>query len=151
MLRCRVPGQLLSPSELSGHFDAILPAIEVVETRLADWKTAPPLAQLADMQSHGALVLGEPAALDVSSLDLRQVEARLEFDGQVVAQRRGGNPAAEVWRMLAHLALHCEQRRMPLTPGQIVTTGSCTGMLFAPVGSHVSANVMGIGRVALQF
>ena len=48
----------LGAHELQQAIDAVLPVIEVVETRLADWRQADPLAQLADLQSHGALVLG---------------------------------------------------------------------------------------------
>ncbi|MEO7390907.1 MAG: hypothetical protein ABIU58_01955, partial [Ramlibacter sp.] len=70
--------------------------IEVVETRLADWRDSPPLAQLADLQSHGALVLGAPSSMPLLQLDLRTVQAYLAFDGQPVASTRGANPGADV-------------------------------------------------------
>jgi 2-keto-4-pentenoate hydratase len=35
--------------------------------------------------------------------------------------------------------------------GQIVTTGSCTGMLFAPAGAQVQARLQDIGDVSLAF
>ena len=131
--------------------DAVLPAIEVVETRLADWRDSDALAQMADLQSHGALVVGEPSAMRLEKLDLRSVQAYLAFDGQPVASTRGANPAGDIWRLLGWLAWHCAQRGQPLRAGQIVTTGSCTGMLFAPEGAHVQAQLEGIGRVELRF
>ncbi|MEO5670985.1 MAG: fumarylacetoacetate hydrolase family protein [Ramlibacter sp.] len=131
--------------------DTVLPAIEVVETRLADWRGSPPLAQLADLQSHGALVLGTPSSISLGQLDLRNVQAYLAFDGQPVASTRGANPAADIWRLLGWLAWHCVQRGNPLRAGQVVTTGSCTGMLFAPEGAHVQAQLDGIGLVELSF
>ena len=139
------------PAMLHAAIDSVLPVIEVVETRLADWRQSDPLAQLADLQSHGALVLGAPSALSAAGLDLRTVQAYLAFDGQPVASTRGANPAADIWRLLGWLAWHCAQRGQPLRAGQIVTTGSCTGMLFAPEGAHVQAELAGIGRVELQF
>lgn len=142
---------LLSPAELAAAVDAVLPAIEVVETRLADWAGSDALAQLADLQSHGALVLGAASAFSPAQLDLRTLQAHLTFNGKVAASTTGGNPAADVWRMLAWLAQHCAQRGHPLRAGQIVTTGSCTGMLFAPEGAAVVAELAGIGRVELQF
>lgn len=84
-------------------------------------------------------------------LDLREVQACLAFDGQPVASTRGANPAGDVWRLLGWLAWHCAQRGQPLRAGQVITTGSCTGMLFAPEGSHVQAQLAGIGMVELQF
>jgi 2-keto-4-pentenoate hydratase len=129
----------------------VLPVIEVVETRLADWRDSPLLAQLADLQSHGGLVLGAARALSPAELDLRTVEAYLAFDGQPVASTRGANPAGDIWRLLGWLARHCAQRGQPLRAGQVVTTGSCTGMLFAPEGAHVQAQLAGIGLVELRF
>lgn len=129
---------------------AVLPVIEVVETRLADWRDSAPLAQMADLQSHGALVVGAPAQMNPADLDLRNVEAYLAFDGQPVASTRGANPAGDVWRLLGWLAWHCAQRGHPLRAGQVITTGSCTGMLFAPEGARVQAQLAGIGMVELQ-
>lgn len=131
--------------------EAVLPAIEVVETRLADWRDSAPLAQLADLQSHGALVVGAASMCKPAEMDLRSVEAYLAFDGQPVASTRGANPAADIWRLLGWLAWHCAQRGQPLRAGQIVTTGSCTGVLFAPEGAHVQGQLAGIGLVELRF
>jgi 2-keto-4-pentenoate hydratase len=142
---------LLGPEALAAAFDAVLPAVEVVETRLADWRTAAPLALLADLQSHGALVLGEPMAMPPLRPDLLTLQATLEFDGRTVAETCGGNPAQDVWRLLGWLIGHCAQRGAPLRAGQFVTTGSCTGMLFAPQGTLVQARLTGFGGVMLRF
>ncbi len=144
-------GKLLSQQQLAAAFDAVLPVMEVVETRLANWSEASPLAKLADLQSHGALVMGAPSAFEPAELNLETIEASLSFDGKLMANTRGANPAKDLWRMLAWLALHCEQRGHPLRAGQIVTTGSCTGMLQASAGMQVRAELAGIGRVEIQF
>jgi 2-keto-4-pentenoate hydratase len=137
--------------EIQSAIDAVLPVMEVVETRLADWRASDPLAQLADLQSHGALVIGEASQMPPAQVDLRTLQAYLAFDGQPVASTRGANPAADIWRLLGWLAWHCVQRGEPLRAGQVVTTGSCTGLLFAPEGARVDAHLEGIGRVQLQF
>ncbi len=136
---------------LQAAVESVVPAIEIVETRLQDWRESDPLAQLADLQSHGGLVVGEPGALRPADVDLRAVEAYLAFDGQPVASTRGANPAADVWRLLGWLAWHCVQRGTPLRAGDVVTTGSCTGLLFAPEGARVQAHLAGIGSVEFQF
>lgn len=137
--------------ELHAAVDCLLPAVEVVETRLADWRESAPLAQMADLHNHGALVVGAPARLAPRELDLRQLVAYLAFDGQPVASARGAHPAGDCWRLLAWLAVHCTRRGQPLRAGQVITTGSCTGLLFAPEGAQVQAELQGIGRVSLQF
>ena len=40
---------------------------------------------------------------------------------------------------------------MPLSPGQIVTTGSCTGLLAAPVDTDVVGAIEGLGEVRLRY
>jgi 2-keto-4-pentenoate hydratase len=138
-------------AQLQDAIDCVLPAIEVVETRLVDWRDSAPLAQMADLQTHGALVLGEPSTMKPADLDLRQVEAYLAFDGQPVASCRGANTGGDVWRLLAWLAWHAAQRGRPLRAGDVVTTGSCSGLLFAGEGMHVLADLKGIGRIELHF
>lgn len=146
-----VPGSpQVARGELQAAIDCVLPVIEVVESRLSAVREADPLSLLADLQCHGALVVGEPAAMDAAELDLRQVEAYLAFDGQPVASCRGANPADDIWRLLSWLAWHAAQRGRPLRAGDIVTTGSCSGMLFAGEGMHVLADLKGIGRVELH-
>jgi 2-keto-4-pentenoate hydratase len=144
-------GKLLRPEELAEAFDAVLPVIEVVESRLAEGKTADPLAHLADLQCHGALVLGSPCTLHPSTLDLRTIEASLSFGAVSAAKTLGGNPAQDVWHLLAWLAVHCADRGQPLRAGQIVTTGSCTGLLTAPMDALVRGEIAGIGAVELRF
>jgi 2-keto-4-pentenoate hydratase len=138
------------PASFHDAIEAVLPVIEVVETRLADWRDSAALAQLADLQSHGALIIGRPSPLSPGELDLRTVQAYLAFDGQPVASTRGGNPAVDIWRLLGWLARHCVQRGQPLRAGDVITTGSCTGMLFAPEGAHVHAQLAGIGQVEVR-
>jgi len=140
-----------SRSDCIRAVEALLPVVEVVETRLTDWSDSPALAKLADFQSHGALVLGRPSPVDPATLDPGDVRAELAFDGQTVASTRGGNPASDVWRLLAWLAGHAEARGRPLRTGDVITTGSCTGLLFAPPAAKVSAQVVGLGEVVLHF
>ena len=70
-----VPGNAdtgpLAAARVIEAVDAILPAVEIIETRLADWRSSSPLAQLADLQNHGGLVIGEPSPIDVRDVDLR--------------------------------------------------------------------------------
>ncbi|MFL6692811.1 MAG: 2-keto-4-pentenoate hydratase [Ramlibacter sp.] len=139
-------------ARLSSAIGEALPAIEVVETRLANWRESGPLEQLADLQNHGALVLGAPVPWSaIAPIDLRTLRATLVFDGQPVADSRGSHPVGDVLPLLAWLARHARDRGRSLRAGDVVTTGSCTGLLFAWEGARVQAEVEGIGRVELQF
>ncbi len=145
-----LPGDaLLPPEAIAAAIDAVMPAIEIVDTRLAEGRNAPVPAKLADLQSHGALVLGAPVKADLRSIDLRTLRAQLWFDGQRVADTTGGHVAPDVMRLIAWLARHAQARGLPLRAGQVITTGTCTGLLMAPAGARVEGEVAGLGRVAL--
>lgn len=146
-----VGDRLPEKAEIIDALDAMLPAIEVVESRLADYPQSSKLTQLGDLQSHGALIVGMAIPLSEPMTDLSRIEASLSFDGVEVARTTGGNPEGDVWPVLAWLARHCSLRGMPLRKGQIITTGSCTGMLFADAALKVKAEINGLGAVELSF
>lgn len=138
-------------AELRAVFDAVLPAIEVVETRLGGGTNENPWAGMADLQSHGALVIGQPRPLAEGIPDLRTLTASLALDGQEVVRKTGANPVGDMWPVLAWLVRHSAARGLPLKQGQIITTGSCTGLAHAAPGQQVRAEVIGLGTVALSF
>ena len=145
-----LPGDaLLPPEAIARAIDAVLPAIEIVDTRLAEGRGAPVPAKLADLQSHGALVLGAPVKVDPRSIDLRTLHTRVWFDGQPAADTTGGHPAPDILRLVAWLARHAQARGLPLRAGQVITTGSCTGLVMAPAGARIEGEVAGLGRVSL--
>jgi 2-keto-4-pentenoate hydratase len=140
-----------TPAEVAAAIASVLPVIEVVETRLADWLGAGAQAQLADLLSHGALVLGRRQPFAPAWLDLKRADVTLRFDDQVVAHTVGEHPCPDAAALLVWLANHCSARGAGLRAGQVVTTGSCTGMLFACEGTAVRAEVSGLSPLSLSF
>ncbi len=144
-------GAEASDARIVASIDAVCSAIELVETRLADWETAPAEARFADLQSHRALVLGPWVPRSAALPDLRAVRARLAFDGAVIAETLGGNPAQDLPRLLRTLAARCAARGLPLQAGQVITTGACTGLVFAPPGTTVHGQIDTLPPVTLRF
>ncbi|RSZ39951.1 2-oxopent-4-enoate hydratase [Variovorax sp. 553] len=137
--------------EVADAIDAVLPVIEVAETRLVDWLDASPSALLADLLCHGGLVLGEPAPFERAWLDLAHTEVVMHFDAQVVAHTVGEHTHPDVGALLVWLANEAAARGAGLRAGQVVTTGSCTGMLFASQGTAVRAEVKGLAPLHARF
>jgi len=137
--------------DLAHAVESVLPVIEIVETRLDDWFGADAHAQLADLLSHGALVLGRRQPFTPAWFDLARAEATLQFDGQTVAHTVGEHPSPDAGALLVWLANHCATRGAGLKAGQIVTSGSCTGMLFASAGTAVRLDIGALAPVAVSF
>ena len=125
-------------------------AIEIVDSRFVDLDAVDALSVLADFQSNGALVVGDGVALP-RAFESSTQEVALEIDRVRVVETRGGNPAGDVLRLLAWLANHASVRSGGLRRGDIITTGSWTGLRFVDFGARVEAAFPGIGGVDVGF
>lgn len=148
-------GQALPPrrepygeAEVSAAVHSIHPAIELVETRFEAWEGPPGLAKLADVGSNGGFCFG-PGSTDWRQRDLGRPTVALEIDGRLVTERTGGNTAGHPMRTLIWLVNHTGKLGHGLKAGDIVTTGSHTGLVFAGQGSRVVARVAGLGEANL--
>ncbi|WP_262240420.1 2-keto-4-pentenoate hydratase [Serratia liquefaciens] len=127
----------------------LLPALEVVDSRIAGWDIS--LADtIADNASCGLFVLGNrPVQLkDVNLLGCGMV---LERAGEPVSVGAGaaclGNPLfAALW-----LADTLAQRGNALRAGDIILTGALGPMVAACAGDVFSARIEGLGQVSTRF
>jgi 2-keto-4-pentenoate hydratase len=138
-----------TPREVAEFIESVHPTLEIVESRYIDFRKVDPLSVLADFNSNGALVVGPKVTEPARAFD-QALSVSLRFSGQEKVRANGGNPAVDLLRLLAWLANHCAARCGGLRRGQIVTTGSHTGMLFAAPGTLVAAEFSGVGTVTAQ-
>lgn len=129
---------------------SVFPAIEIVESRYQDDAAIDPLSKLADNSSHGALVCGVPQPLTAPP-GLGSVHALLFVDDELVVQTENGNRAGDLFRLMEWLVNHLSARGCGLKAGQIITTGSYTGLEFAGPHSHVRGVIEGMGDIELSF
>jgi 2-keto-4-pentenoate hydratase len=128
--------------------DAMAVSIELVDSRWRQGVDAPPLLKLADLQSHGALVLG--AWRPYERRDWAAQQCAVHIGDQPVEQRCGthslGDPA---WVLPAWLR-HATRNGATVPRGTVVTTGTWCGMLPAQKGDLVVARFEGIDEASLQ-
>jgi 2-keto-4-pentenoate hydratase len=124
------------------------PAIELVDSRYADFRGADKRALLADNQANGAFCYGAGIE-DWRGVDFLSQPARLEIDGKEAASAIGGNSAGHPKRLLARLANHCSERQLGLALGAIITTGTHTGLVLAASGATATVRFPGIGEASL--
>jgi 2-keto-4-pentenoate hydratase len=126
------------------------PAIEVIESGLADPLSAARNSMLADLQMHGAFIFGANQP-DWRKIDFTQERVTLTVDGSVRVERTGSNTAGNLLRLLPWLANEGAARTGGLRAGQWVTTGSWTGVTLATSGSTAEVRFDSMGKVALRF
>ena len=124
--------------------------MEIVDTRLADFKNADPDWLLADNQMNHALVVGDPIG-NWKSLDWPKLQVKLVVDGKTIVDQKGGLGAIDPVRPLAWMIDHAVRHRGGLRAGQAITTGSWTGLLYFPPGSHARGEFVGLGAVEASF
>lgn len=137
-----------TPFEVREAIGDVRPGIEVVASRLAAWPDAPPLLQLADLQSHGLLAVGDPAA-GLPPEPWHRRPLRLTVDGRTAAEGEAENPAGDLLDLMTRLADHLATTAGGLRAGDLVTTGSFAGMTPLAPGAVAEAVFEGIGRVTL--
>ncbi len=124
--------------------------MEVVDTRLADFKSADPEWLLADNQMNHALVIGS-SIKDWKGLDWASLPVRLTIDGKVEVDQKGGLGAVDPVRPLAWMIDHAVRERGGIRKGQVITTGSWTGLRYYPPGSKARGEFVGLGAVEASF
>lgn len=127
----------------------VMPAFELLCSRLLAKFASPREHIVADCMGQGAVVLGAPCA-DWRTLDFSQLRVTLWADDALVVDKRGGNPFGDPLLAVALLANHLARRGQRLSVGTFVLTGSHTGVHRARPGERLRCVFEGVGQVALN-
>ncbi|MGB3770455.1 MAG: 2-keto-4-pentenoate hydratase [Rhodococcus sp. (in: high G+C Gram-positive bacteria)] len=125
--------------------DCVLPALEIVDSRITDWRIGI-VDTIADNASSGGVVLGSrPTRLD--AVDLRLAGCTLHIDGTLVATGAGGAVLGSPINALVWLANTVGPLGVTLEPGHVVLPGSMTRAYPVTPGRSIIANIGGLGSV----
>jgi 2-keto-4-pentenoate hydratase len=149
ILAADLPGAGCTEVDVLQATAAFAPAIELIDTRITDWKIAL-CDTIADNASSAGFVLSE-ARVPPGEVDIAGIDAVLSRNGEVVAKGRSdavlGNPVTAV----AWLARKVESFGVRLRAGDIVLPGSCTRAIDARSGDKFVAEFARLGSVRLTF
>ena len=129
--------------------DAMCVAIEIVDSRWTEVLDAPALAKLADLQSHGALVLG--AWTPFAPRDWSAQVCRVGIGAAPATEHKGTHPMADPAQVLSAWLRHATRGNRRLPAGSVVTTGTWCGLPRAAAGDCVRVEFPGIGNAVVQF
>jgi 2-keto-4-pentenoate hydratase len=127
----------------------VLPAIEIIDSRIADWRITLP-DTIADNASSAGIVLGgSPTRL--SAVDVRTIGAVLRRNGEIVETGAAGavlgNPATAV----AWLADKVHAFGVTVDAGHVILPGSCTRAVDVTAGDVIRADFDALGHVSVTF
>lgn len=124
-------------------------AIEIVDSRIADWKIT--LADtIADNASSAFFVLGEQP-ISLLGLDLRTCGMVLEVNGKIASMGTGAACLGHPLNAAAWLARTLAALEEPLQAGDIVLTGALGPMVPLRNQDAVRASIGGLGTVSFTF
>ncbi|WP_246160660.1 2-keto-4-pentenoate hydratase [Nocardioides humilatus] len=129
--------------------DLALPALEIVDSRIADWKIGF-TDTVADNASSGLYVVGTDGRT-LDELEPRDVVMSLTINGE---ERSAGNGAAclgDPLEALRWLAVQAFRFGDPLRAGHLILSGALGPFVpFAP-GDRVTASISGFAPLAVEF
>ena len=148
-LKKTLQGPGVTIADVYNATEYVIPAIEIVDSRIRDWKIR--LADtIADNGSSARFVLGSRMT-KVHEVDMRLCGMTLERNGLLVNSGTTaevlGNPAASV----AWLTNKLSEFGISLKEGSVVLSGALTAAQPAAAGDHFLVSFHGMGSVGVKF
>ena len=144
-------GESVTSTDVLNATDAVMPAIDVLDSRYAGYRFTLP-AVVADNISSARYALGAPVGLSRPSgeLDLRLLGCVFEKNGQLVATAAGAAVLDHPAAALAWYVRSETRRGRVLEAGTIVLAGALTAAIAVEPGDVVRASFDRIGSVELR-
>ncbi|MEU7139066.1 2-keto-4-pentenoate hydratase [Nocardia sp. NPDC046473] len=149
VLGADLPGADCTEADVLAATVAFAPAIELIDSRIKDWKIGL-TDTISDNASSAGYVLG-PERVAPKDIDVKAIDAVLTRNDEVVAEGRSDAVLGDPVIAVAWLARKVASFGVRLKAGDIVLPGSCTRAIDARPGDKFHAEFAGLGSVRLQF
>jgi 2-keto-4-pentenoate hydratase len=144
-----LPGEECTEDDVLAATAAFAPSIELIDSRIADWRISLP-DTIADNASSAGFVVGAQR-VPPKEIDPRGIAAVLWRGNEQVAAGRSdavlGNPVTAV----AWLARTVAKFGVRLKAGHLILPGACARAIDARPGDEFRAEFTGLGEVRLAF
>lgn len=139
----------LTTAEVISSVAYALPAIEIVDSRIANWDIKI-VDTIADNASSGLFVLGSTPRT-IAELDLRLCGMVMEVNGDQVSFGAGAACLGNPLHALTWLAQTMAANGAPLKEGDVVLSGALGPMAAIKPGDYAEARIEGLGAVRVSF
>jgi 2-keto-4-pentenoate hydratase len=149
VLAADLDGDTLTVADVSAAVSKVLPALEIVDSRIQNWDITFG-DTVADNASSGLYVLGREA-LSLQDVRPREVVMEMSIDDQTVSRGTGADCLGDPLEALAWLARTSRDFGDPLRAGEVVLSGALGPMAPVTAGCRVHAHITGLGDVTASF
>ncbi|MDE2375902.1 fumarylacetoacetate hydrolase family protein [Bradyrhizobium sp.] len=139
-----------SVAEVLAAVATLHPAIEIPDSRFADFVSAGEAQLIADNACAHLFVLGSPTTADWRARDLVEERPEITLRGQRHVGH-GRNVLGDPRVALAWLANELRALGITLRAGEVVTTGTCHPPLPIAAGDRLAADFGVLGKVSVKF
>ena len=149
ILKSDIVGPGVTVAQVLQATEGIMPALEIIDTRIKDWKIKIP-DTIADGASIGRVILSGNLT-PIADFDMRYMGMVLEKNGEVVATGAGAAVLGHPANAVAWLANKLSQYGISLKAGDIIMSGSLIAACPVAGGDTIKANFDHIGSVGVRF
>ncbi|MFB7532650.1 2-keto-4-pentenoate hydratase [Streptomyces sp. NPDC056178] len=144
-----LPGEGCTTADVLAATEYIVPAIELIDSRIRDWRIR--LADtIADNASSAGVILGK-ARVRPQDLDPADIAAVLYRGGAEIARGNTSAVLGDPTEAVAWLARKVASYGVRLEAGHVVLPGSCTRAVDVRAGDEFRAEFEGLGSVSVGF
>ncbi|MED4884497.1 2-keto-4-pentenoate hydratase [Bacillus smithii] len=129
--------------------DYIVPALEIVDSRIRDWDIQL-IDTVADNASSGFFVLGG-SPTSIADLDLTIIGMALYKNGELINTGAGAAAMGHPAKCVAWLANKLHDYGISLKEGEVILSGALSAAVAAEPGDYFHAKLSHIGEISMKF
>jgi len=149
LMKHDIPGSLRTEADVLAATDFIAPAIEIIDSRYANYKFDLP-SVVADNSSSARYVIGGRPRRP-TDLDLRTIGIVVLQNGEIVGEAASGAVLGNPARTIVMLSQWLEARGERLEGGSLILTGGACEAQLVSAEDSVCARFQGLGDVVVRF
>jgi 2-keto-4-pentenoate hydratase len=149
VLKEELKGPGVTLTEVMRCSEGVIPALEIIDSRIRDWKIKLP-DTVADNASSARIVLGG-VLTSLHAIDLRTVGMVMEKNGEVLATAAGAAVLGHPAQAVAWLANKLAAYGIMLHRGEVILSGALTAAAPVAAGDFFRADFGPLGDVKIKF